>query len=59
MGTKMCLIVDLSQLQDFMPTLVKNAHVYSRLLFTKKNPPEKGGTGLKGPPLAPLWDLGP
>ena len=33
---KMCFFVDLSQLQDFMPTRVKNKHVYSRLLFTKK-----------------------
>ena len=48
MGTKNVLFVDLSQLRDFMPTLVKNAHVYSRLLFTekKKNTRKKGGGGL-------------
>ena len=35
-GTNMCSFVDLSQLQDYMLTLVKNAYVYSRLPFTKK-----------------------
>ena len=37
----MCFFVDLSQLQHFMPTLVKRMH----MLF---NPPEKGGPGPSG-----------
>ena len=41
----MCFFVDLSQLQDFIPTLVKNAHVNSRLLFTKKKSTGKKGGG--------------
>ena len=32
-GTKMCFFVDLSQLQDFMLTLVKNAHVFFKTAF--------------------------
>ena len=35
-----------------MPTLVKNAHFYSRLLFTKKNSTRKGGGGA-GPLVLP------
>ena len=46
----MCFFIDLLQLQDFMQTLVKNAHVYSRLLSTKKKTPEKGGPGSLGSP---------
>ena len=56
--TKMCFFVDLSQLQDFVPTLAKTAHVNSRLLFTKKkNLPEKEGRVPRVPPLGtPLSD---
>ena len=55
-GTKMCtnvLFVDLSQLQDFMPTHKKCTR-YSRLLCSKKKTTttEKvgGGGGFLGPP---------
>ena len=37
-----------------MPTLVKNAHVYSRLLFTKKKTSTRK-VGWGQTPWAPLW----
>ena len=40
-----------------MLTLVKNAHVYSRLLFTKKKSTRKGGGGGGG--LGPLSGYAP
>ena len=46
-GTKMCKNVLFRW--DFMPTLVENANVYSRLLFTKKKSTREGGPGSLGP----------
>ena len=50
----MCFSVDLSQLQDFMLTLVKHAHVYSILIFTKIKSIRKGGQAPRVPRAPPL-----
>ena len=44
-GTKMCFFIDLSQLQHFMPTLLKRIHIFIQST-------RKGGT--RGPLAIPL-----
>lgn len=44
-GTKICFFVNLSQLKDFMPTLLKTAHSHSRLLLLKRKSTRKRVAG--------------